>query len=114
MNEQYFARLYGEGNPVLEESWRRTYYILHIIDQHFPIVSNSLFYTLLTVPNTVDLPCEDECYESGNITTPDTWTEYGNRELEEEGGEKMYGSIVYLYDMALIIAYGSAKPPSES
>jgi hypothetical protein len=65
MNERDFAQTYGEGDPVLEESWRRTYYILYVVDQYFSIVSNTLFYTLLTVPNAVDLPCDDEYYESG-------------------------------------------------
>lgn len=40
MNPQEFATQYGEGNAVLEESWRRTYWILFIKDQHFAIVRN--------------------------------------------------------------------------
>lgn len=65
MNERDFARAYGEGDPVLEECWRRTYYVLYTVDQHFAIVSNMPFYTLLLVTNTVDLPCDDEYFESG-------------------------------------------------
>lgn len=65
MNEKEFARAYGEGNPVLEEAWRRTFYILRLSDQNFAIVNNIPIYTLLTVPNRVDLPCDDEYFESG-------------------------------------------------
>ncbi|KAH9880026.1 hypothetical protein J1614_002051 [Plenodomus biglobosus] len=65
MNERWFARAYGETNPVLEESWRRTYYLLKIADQHFSIISNMPMYTLLSVPSDVDLPCDDEHFESG-------------------------------------------------
>jgi hypothetical protein len=104
MNERHFAQMYGEGDLVLEESWRRTYYILHIVDQHFAIVSNTPFYTLLTVPNTVDLPCDDNLYfESDLIPPPATWSEYQNRELAEI--EIVYSSLVYLYDMTTIIAH---------
>jgi hypothetical protein len=65
MNERDFARAYGENDPVLEECWRRTYYILYIVDQHFAVVTNTPFYSLLLISNTVDLPCDDECFESG-------------------------------------------------
>lgn len=65
MNEKDFAQAHSEGDPVLAESWRRTYYILYIVDQHFAVVTNTPFYSLLTVPNTVDLPCDDEYYICG-------------------------------------------------
>jgi hypothetical protein len=65
INTKEFAYRYGEENPVLEESWRRTYYFLHISDQHFAVVVNNPVYTMLTVHNGVDLPCDDEFYESG-------------------------------------------------
>lgn len=65
MNEKNFAQAYSEGDPVLAESWRRTYYILYLIDQHFAVVTNTPFYTLLTIPNNVDLPCDDEYYTCG-------------------------------------------------
>jgi nicotinate-nucleotide pyrophosphorylase (carboxylating) len=65
MNKREFARAYGEGDPVLEESWRRTWYILSVVDQHFAIVSNSPIYQLANMPNEVDLPCDDEFFEAG-------------------------------------------------
>lgn len=65
MNSKEFAQAYGEGNPVLEESWRRTYYFLPLLDQHLAVVVNSPFFTLRDVPNHVDLPCDDEYYETG-------------------------------------------------
>jgi hypothetical protein len=65
MNERGFARAYGQSDPVLEEAWRRTFYILCIVDQHFAIVHNKPVYTLLTVSNQVDLPCDDDNFEAG-------------------------------------------------
>ncbi|KAF1843848.1 uncharacterized protein K460DRAFT_387804 [Cucurbitaria berberidis CBS 394.84] len=102
MNQTGFAQAYGEANPVLEESWRRTYYMITIANQYFAIVTNSPIYTLLTVPNFVDLPCDDDLYESGQIPQIATWAEYENREFEEI--EIIYSSLVYLYDMTQIAA----------
>lgn len=65
MNMKEFAVAYGEGNPVLEESWRRTYYFLALTDQHFSIIVNNPMCSLMNVPNLADLPCDDEFYESG-------------------------------------------------
>lgn len=72
MNERAFAQAYSGGDPVLAESWRRTYYMLCLVDQHFAVVTNTPFYPLLSVPNNVDLPCDDEYYESGvrQMSTP--------------------------------------------
>jgi hypothetical protein len=63
INSRDFAKQYGEGSPVLEESWRRTYYFLHLTDQHFAVVVNSPLFTMRDVLNSVDLPCDDEYYE---------------------------------------------------
>jgi len=65
MNEKDFARTYGEGDAVLEESWRRTYYFLYNFDQEFAIISRGLTFVTMNIPMTVELPCDDEEYESG-------------------------------------------------
>ncbi|EUC35340.1 hypothetical protein COCCADRAFT_77407, partial [Bipolaris zeicola 26-R-13] len=103
MNERDFAHAYGEGDPVLEESWRRTYYMLYIVDQHFAIVTNTPFHALLAVPNNVDLPCDDEYYKCGQIPPVSTWAEYQLRELAKI--EVVYSSITYLYDAAMVVAF---------
>jgi hypothetical protein len=101
MNQRGFAEAYGESDPVLEESWRRTYYLLNVVDQHFAIFANSPIYTLANVPNSVDLPCDDEYYISGLIPPVATWLEYENREFAKI--EVIYSSIVYLYDLNRIV-----------
>lgn len=70
MNTKEFAIAYGEGDPVLEESWRRTYYFLALTDQHFSVIVNNPRYALMNVANLADLPCDDEAYKSG-VSTPD-------------------------------------------
>jgi hypothetical protein len=101
MNRREFAHTFGECQPVLEESWRRTYYMLNVCDQHFAIVSNSPVYSLSDIPNEADLPCDDEHFESGLIPPLATWQDYENRDLWEV--EIVYSSIVYLYDVVKIV-----------
>ncbi|EUC46343.1 hypothetical protein COCMIDRAFT_35963 [Bipolaris oryzae ATCC 44560] len=103
MNERDFAHAYGEGDAVLEESWRRTYYLLYCVDQHFAVVTNTPFHVLLAVPSNVDLPCDDEYYQRGQIPPVSTWAEYQLREFTEI--EVVYSSITYLYDAAMIVAF---------
>ncbi|KAF2470365.1 uncharacterized protein BDR25DRAFT_287260 [Lindgomyces ingoldianus] len=103
INSKEFAQDHGERDPVLEESWRRTYYFLHLADQHFAVVIGSAFYSMREVLNLVDLPCDDEYYEAGQIPPPVTWQEYKSREFAEV--EVIYSSLVYLYDVASIVAY---------
>lgn len=65
MHTRDFARLWGEGDPVLEESWRRTWYILSFADQHFAMVMNTPIYQLADLQSHVELPCDDEFYITG-------------------------------------------------
>ncbi|KAH6637790.1 Quinolinate phosphoribosyl transferase [Boeremia exigua] len=97
MNKRDFARLWGEGNPVLEESWRRTWYMLVTSDQHFSIVMNTPVYQLCDMPSDVYLPCDDEFYVAGDIPTPATYQEMQDREFADI--EVVYSSLAYLHDM---------------
>jgi hypothetical protein len=120
MHKREFAYQHGEGNPVLEESWRRTFYLLHVTDQHAAVVASSPFFVMRDLPNLVDLPCDDEYYQSGvcdqlyrlitvliwttqQIPPSVSWEEYQVREFAEI--EVIYSSIVYLYDIAQVITY---------
>ncbi|KAL5380780.1 hypothetical protein DPSP01_007581 [Paraphaeosphaeria sporulosa] len=103
MNTKEFAVAYGEGSPVLEESWRRTYHFLALTDQHFSIIVNNPMCALMNVPNLADLPCDDEFYESGNIPPPKTWQQYDMREFDDV--EVVYSSLAYLADISRITRY---------
>ncbi|KAH7406715.1 hypothetical protein DE146DRAFT_402193 [Phaeosphaeria sp. MPI-PUGE-AT-0046c] len=102
MNEQEFARQHGERNSVLEEAWRRTYYILYNVDQEFSVVARILNFVLADVVNTVDLPCDDFMYESGVIPPPSTWKDYENKDLEEI--EPVFSSLTYAHDLRTFVA----------
>lgn len=70
MHHRWFATEHGDDNPVIEESWRRTWWQIYIVDAyHAAIVRTAKF--LARVDATVDLSCEERDYESGvsNRTT---------------------------------------------
>ncbi|KAF2869159.1 hypothetical protein BDV95DRAFT_609393 [Massariosphaeria phaeospora] len=103
MNTRAFASTYGEWNPVLEESWRRTWYVLKLIDQHLAVVVNNPTFALRDIPESVDLPCEDVHYESGQIPPPSTWQEYDTREFADV--EVIYSSLTYAADICRVVTY---------
>lgn len=72
MFKRDFACAYGEGDAVLEESWRRTWWQLYIVDACFAHIRRDTDFLSRDVPATVDLPCEETDYEAGvSVCTPD-------------------------------------------
>ena len=65
MNCKAFAKQCGEGHPVLEESFRRTWWHLYVTEGIFTGIRRLTDYTLRDVPADVDLPCEEAEFESG-------------------------------------------------
>lgn len=54
MQSRFFATLNGEGCPVLEESWRRTWWILYVTDGVFAGIRHCLTFSLCGVKTDVD------------------------------------------------------------
>lgn len=65
MQSRLFAQENGEGNAVLEESWRRTWWLLFIMDGTFAGIMHETSFRLLNIPTDVDLPCEEREYAEG-------------------------------------------------
>lgn len=65
LNKGHFASLNGRGNPVLEESWRRTWWDLFIIDGMIAGVHRMTNFLLYDIPTDVNLPCEESQYFAG-------------------------------------------------
>jgi hypothetical protein len=64
MHFNLFAAANGNGDPVLEESWRRTWWGLYIVDGVFEVIRRSSSFTLWNIQNDVDLPCEEKDFDS--------------------------------------------------
>ena len=65
MHRQGFAQANGEDDPLLQESWRRTYWTLYLADGLFAAINHRTAHRLQNVVADVDLPCGDAEYEGG-------------------------------------------------
>ncbi|KAM3086074.1 hypothetical protein ACMFMG_000211 [Clarireedia jacksonii] len=99
MNQRAFAGI--ERDPILAESWRRTYWGLFIADGAFAGIASASSFLLSGVEAQVDLPCEDYDYECGCIPRPRTLFEYDSRDFEDE--MPIFSSFTYLIDLTRIM-----------
>lgn len=74
LHTKAFASLNGNKDSVLEESWRRTWWDLFIIDAMIAGVHRSTNFFLYDIPTDVQLPCEEHQYLSG-VRKPDVFAE---------------------------------------
>ncbi len=65
MFHRQFAVENGEGDKVLEESWRRTWWQIYITDATFAAIRREAAFPTREVEVLVELPCEEEDYEAG-------------------------------------------------
>ena len=65
LNTRQFATLHGRGSPVLEESWRRTWWDLYVCDGMVAGVHRVTNFILFDMVADVALPCEESEYLSG-------------------------------------------------
>ncbi|KAF2877233.1 hypothetical protein BDV95DRAFT_480991 [Massariosphaeria phaeospora] len=83
MQKADYAAQHGSGDPVLEESWRRTWWTIYITDAHIAGSTHSFPTQTAQVKITTKLPCEEHLYESGNIPPPSTLRDYDMREFTD-------------------------------
>ncbi|TGO50409.1 hypothetical protein BCON_0184g00140 [Botryotinia convoluta] len=99
MNHRAFAEM--ERDPVLAESWRRTFWGLYVLDGVFSGIARASSFILSAIETHVDLPCEDYEYESGRIPRPRTLSDYDSSDFEDE--IPVFSSFTYLIDLVRII-----------
>ncbi|TGO36565.1 hypothetical protein BHYA_0121g00260 [Botrytis hyacinthi] len=100
MNHRAFAEM--ERDPVLAESWRRTFWGLYVLDGVFSGIARASSFILSAIETQVDLPCEDYEYESGRIPRPRTLSDYDSRDFEDE--IPVFSSFTYLIDLVRIVS----------
>lgn len=69
MNRRSFATDYSQGGPVLEESWRRTWWELYVIDALFAGIRHWPTFSLWKVRADAHLPVDEGYYVSGVTAT---------------------------------------------
>lgn len=65
MSRQEFATDNGCQDPVLVECWRRTWWMLFMVDAFYAGTLGAMNFATLDVEARVELPCEESEYESG-------------------------------------------------
>ncbi|SPO01650.1 related to Zn(II)2Cys6 transcriptional activator [Cephalotrichum gorgonifer] len=93
MNQREFASLNGEGLPVLEESWRRTWWELFVVDGMIAGMHQQSSFWLNQVSSTVLLPCDEHEYMTGNIPRPRSLEEFNDSDFS--GDDVVFSSFTY-------------------
>ncbi|KAK0757865.1 hypothetical protein N5P37_009157 [Trichoderma harzianum] len=96
-----FASRCGHGDKVLEESWRRTWWELYVIDALFAGIRHLPTFTSWGVDTDVEIPCEEKLYVTGMIPQPRTLREYDNRGFDDS--DESFSSFAYLIDATRIL-----------
>ena len=78
MHLRTFSEQNGGGDLVLEESWRRTWWLLFLIDINVAASSHTSRLVPSNLSITADLPCEEDEYESG-VLRIDCFESWSNR-----------------------------------
>ncbi len=69
MHQREYAVIHGEGLAIMEESWRRTWWELYIVDGMIAGVHQQSSFRLNEIMSNVLLPCEEQEYLS-NVSCP--------------------------------------------
>ncbi|GKT52075.1 uncharacterized protein ColSpa_12256 [Colletotrichum spaethianum] len=89
LNTREYATQYGRGIPVLEESWRRTWWDLFVVDGMVAGVHRQTNFLLFDVPADAALPCEEHQYLSGPMTLTDL------EDQDFSGEDRQFSSFAY-------------------
>lgn len=69
MFRKEFAAEHGAQDPVLAESWRRTWWMVFVVDAYYTGTLGTMNFQVINVEATTELPCEEAEYESGVSST---------------------------------------------
>ncbi|KAK1533556.1 hypothetical protein CPAR01_10264, partial [Colletotrichum paranaense] len=109
MFQKEFVATHGAESPVLMECWRRTWWMLYIIDAYYAGTLGTMNFAVVEVDSSVELPCTESEYESGNIPEPQTLEEFDLREFASE--DTSYSSFAYLIGAVKCAALAISTTP---
>lgn len=104
-----FAVANGRGNPIFEESWRRTWWDLFVVDGMVAGVHRVTNFALFDIPAEVALPCEEQQYLAGNIPTPAYIEDFDDQIFT--GEDREFSSFAYRIASARILGRMMRCPP---
>jgi hypothetical protein len=106
MNRKSFAYENGEGNPHVEESWRRTFWEVYITNVMVAALHQAQTFRLRDVEIDVGLPCEERTYQHEDvIPVPHTLAEFQARTFSNNSTNAAnFSSYAYRIDAARCLA----------
>ncbi|KAL4885172.1 hypothetical protein BJY04DRAFT_180326 [Aspergillus karnatakaensis] len=107
--QEEFALEHGGSDLVLQENWRRTWWMLYIVDCYYAGTLGTMEMRVVEVEATVGLPCEEQEYESGDIPTPKTLQDFDTREFSPD--DIPFSSFAYLIGAVRCAALAIATVP---
>lgn len=69
LNRMQYAQIYGESDPQIEESWRRTWWSMYTANGMLCAVNPGVEFKLKDILTDVPLPCDNAQYLSGVSTS---------------------------------------------
>ncbi|CAG7566094.1 unnamed protein product [Fusarium equiseti] len=127
MHKGEFVDAYA-GDDMLMESWRRTWWMFYIVDAYYAGTLGTMNLKTSHVEATVDLPCEEDEYESGVsasfikgpallialkiIPEPRTLEDFESREFADE--DIQFSSFAYLIGAVRAAALAISVTPKRA
>ncbi|KAL3294531.1 C6 transcription factor [Colletotrichum asianum] len=109
MHKSDFSRQHYSGEPVIEESLRRTWWMLFIVDAYYAGTLGTMNFRVGNIEATVELPCEEREYESEAIPPPKTLEDFDSREFAPES--VTFSSFAYLISAVRCAALAISTVP---
>ncbi|KAH7142671.1 hypothetical protein B0J13DRAFT_445418 [Dactylonectria estremocensis] len=109
LNTNDYAACNGRGMPILEESWRRTWWDLFVVDSMVAGIHRATNFLLFDIPTDVALPCEEHYYFEGNIPQPVYLEDLEDSQFS--GDEREFSSFAYRILCARILGKFIRLPP---
>ncbi|KAH7129557.1 hypothetical protein B0J13DRAFT_564256 [Dactylonectria estremocensis] len=104
-----FATDHGGRDVVLTESWRRTWWMLFVVDGYYAGTLGTMKPALLDIEATVELPCEEVEFESGEIPEPQTLHDFDCREFAAD--DISFSSFAYLIGAVRCVVLAMSTAP---
>ncbi|KAF4626161.1 hypothetical protein G7Y89_g12001 [Cudoniella acicularis] len=116
MDKRQFALANGDGSLVLEESWRRTWWEMFIVDGMIAGVHQKSSFRMKDLPADVLLPCEEREYASGHIPQGHSIEDFDDESFD--GRDFSYSSFTYriaaVRNLGRVLASRQYMTPDEA
>lgn len=103
MNERSFCFAYGKQDPMEEESLRRTWWEIYVMDGFTAALHRKPKFRTNSILADVLLPCEESVYAEGGACLPESFSvaQFDNRLFMEE--ETQFSSFCYRIEAVRIL-----------